>query len=78
MRVRDEATQVLAETAFPTEFEKPISMRVSAKGETITFEADGVSLSVNDAGPEALSDGGVGLLVHEGALSANEIRIGAV
>jgi ADP-ribosylglycohydrolase len=78
VRVRDEDTKVLAETAFKTEFEKPISMRVAARGDTITFEADGISLSVDDSSPEALNDGGIGLLVHEGALSANEIRIGAV
>ncbi|MDB5523051.1 MAG: ADP-ribosylglycohydrolase family protein [Rhizobium sp.] len=77
VRVRDEDTKVLAETAFKTEFEKPISMRVSANGDTITFEADGVSLSAQDTDPEAYADGGFGLLVHEGALSSNEIRIGA-
>jgi ADP-ribosylglycohydrolase len=78
VRVRDEDTKVLAETPFKTEFEKPISMRVAANGDTISFTADGVSLSVIDSDPEALSDGGVGLIVHEGALSSNEIRIGAV
>ncbi|CAN7167987.1 ADP-ribosylglycohydrolase family protein [Rhizobium sp. LjRoot254] len=78
VRVRDEETQVLAETAFATEFEKPISMRVSAKGNRISFKANGTSLSVEDDSREAFADGGVGLLVHEGALSSNEIRIGAV
>ncbi|TCR87934.1 ADP-ribosylglycohydrolase family protein [Rhizobium sp. BK376] len=78
VRVRDEDTKVLAETAFNTEFEKPISMRVSAKGDSIVFEADGVSISARDNSPEAFGDGGVGLLVHEGALSSNEIRVGAV
>jgi hypothetical protein len=78
VRVRDEDTKVLAETPFNTEFEKHISMKVSAQGDRITFEADGVSLSAEDSSPEAFSDGGVGLMVHEGALSSNEIRIGAV
>jgi hypothetical protein len=78
VRVRDEDIKVLAETPFKTEFEKPIAMRVAADGDTISFTANGVSLSVTDNGPEAFEDGGVGLIVHEGALSSNEIRIGAV
>jgi ADP-ribosylglycohydrolase len=78
VRVRDDDIHVLAEAAFKTEFEKPISMRVIAKDDKIVFEADGVSISATDNGPEAFSDGGIGLLVHEGALSSNEIRVGAV
>ena len=78
VKVRDEDTKVLAETVFAAEFEKNIAMKVTANGNRITFEADGVSLSAEDSTPEAFRDGGVGLLVHEGALSSNEIRIRAV
>lgn len=78
VRVRDEDTKVLAETEFKTEFEKHIAMKVTAEGARITFEADGVSLTAEDASVDAFRDGGVGLLVHEGALSSNEIRIGGV
>jgi hypothetical protein len=78
VKVRDEDTKILAETSFDTELEKNIAMKVTAKGNRITFEADGVLLSAEDASPEAFSDGGIGLLVHEGALSSNEILIGAV
>jgi ADP-ribosylglycohydrolase len=78
VKVRDEDTKILAETSFDTELEKNIAMKVTAKGNRITFEADGVLLSVEDASLEAFSDGGIGLLVHEGALSSNEILIGAV
>lgn len=77
VRVRDEDTEVLAETSFNTVFEKPISMKVAAKGDRITFDADGSSLFAEDRSPHALHDGGIGLLVHEGALSCNEIRVGA-
>lgn len=77
VRVRDEETKVLAETEFKTEFEKHIAMKVTAQGARITFEADGISLTAEDASAHAFRDGGVGLLVHEGALSSNEIRIGA-
>lgn len=78
VRVRDENIEVLAETAFNTEFEKSISMKVAAKGDRITFDADGISLFAEDSSPEAFHDGGIGLLVHGGALSSNEIRVGAV
>jgi ADP-ribosylglycohydrolase len=78
VRVRDDETKVLAETDFKTEFETNIAMRVSAQGNHIIFEADGVSLSAEDSGPEAFADGGLGLVVHEGALSSNEIRIGGI
>ena len=77
VKVRDDDTRVLAETAFKTEFEKNIAMKVTARGSRITFEADGVSLTAEDSANDAYQDGGVGLLVHEGALSSNEIRIGA-
>jgi ADP-ribosylglycohydrolase len=77
VRVRDDETKVLAEAPFNTEFEKHIAMKVSATGGRISFEANGLSLSAEDNSAEAFHDGGVGLLVHEGALSSNEIRIGA-
>ncbi|RKD69107.1 ADP-ribosylglycohydrolase family protein [Rhizobium sp. WW_1] len=78
VKVRDEDTKVLAETAFKMEFDKHIAMKVSAQGPRITFEADGVSVTAEDTSADALHDGGVGLLIHEGALSSNEIRIGGV
>ncbi|PZM08768.1 ADP-ribosylglycohydrolase family protein [Rhizobium tubonense] len=78
VRVRDEDIRILAEAAFKTEFEKPIAMRVAATGNRIVFEADGVLISAEDNAPGAFNDGGIGLIVHQGALSSNEIRIGAV
>lgn len=78
VKVRDEETKVLAETAFKTEFDKHIAMKISAQGARITFEADGVSVTAEDTAADAFRDGGVGLLIHEGALSSNEIRIGGV
>jgi ADP-ribosylglycohydrolase len=77
VKVRDEGVEVLAETAFDTQFEKAIAMEVTVEGNRIRFTADGVSLDAEDRADEAYRDGGVGLIVHEGALSSNEIRIGA-
>lgn len=78
VKVRDDKELVLAESDFGTEFEKNIAMRVIADGPRIVFEANGQSIEADDSGPDAFRDGGLGLLVHEGALSTNEIRIGAV
>jgi hypothetical protein len=78
VRVRDETTTVLAEAPFAAEFEKSISMRLSTKGTSLAFEADGVSITADDQSAEAFADGGMGMLVHEGALSSNQIHIGAV
>jgi hypothetical protein len=78
VRVRDEDVTVLAEAPFNTKFERAISMRVAAEGDRITFEADGASLTAEDLSTEAFKDGGIGMLVHEGALSSNEIHISAV
>jgi len=78
IKVRDAERIILAETPFHTRFEQNISMKVSVRGTRIVFEADGKSISADDTEATALTDGGVGLLVHEGALSTNEIRIGAV
>jgi hypothetical protein len=77
VRVRDEDTTVLAETVFPTTFEKKITVTVTAKGSRIVAIADGVRLEAEDNSPSAYADGGIGLLVSEGALSADEVRISA-
>ena len=77
VRVRDEETSVLAETAFPTTFEKKVNVAVTAKGSRITAIVDGVRLEAEDTSASAYADGGVGLLVSEGALSADEVRVSA-
>jgi ADP-ribosylglycohydrolase len=77
VRVRDEETSVLAETPFPTTLEKKVSIAVTAKGSRILAVVDGVRLEAEDDSPSAYADGGIGLLVAEGALSADEVRITA-
>ena len=75
IRAKDQQIDVLAEKPFSTKFETNIAMRVKADGVRLTFEVDGASISVED---DTFADGGVGLLVHEGALSSNEIRVRSV
>ena len=77
VRVRDDETTVLAETTFPTTFEKEVKVAVTAKGSRITAIVDGVRLEAEDDSAWAYADGGVGLLVSEGALSADEVHVSA-
>ena len=78
VRVRDEETRVLAETPFALAFETPIALRVTVAGSRIAATADGATLEAEDASSERLRDGGIGLLIAEGALSTDEVRVGPV
>jgi hypothetical protein len=44
-------------------------------GPRIKCKVGATALDVEDAGLQALNDGGVALVIAEGALSSNEIRI---
>jgi hypothetical protein len=74
--VRDEAEEVLGATPFRLEFEEAIPMRVVVEGTEIRAAAGDTTLAVRDDSPLALADGAVGLIISEGALSTNEVRIG--
>ena len=77
VRVRDDETVVLAETAFPTTLEKTVSLTVVAKGTRITATADDAVLEADDASDAAFSDGGIGLQVADGALSTDAVHVRA-
>jgi hypothetical protein len=47
------------------------------KGNEIRAEVAGTTLSARDDSEQAFKNGGIGLLISEGALSTNEVRIGA-
>jgi ADP-ribosylglycohydrolase len=78
VRVRDEETRILADTPFPFSFERKVSVRVTVHGTGIVAEADGTILEASDDSPEAFVNGGIGLLVSEGALSTESVRVGPV
>lgn len=78
VRVRDDETSVLAEAAFPMQFEKKVSVSVSAKGSRIIAKADGVVIEASDASKGAFANGGIGLLISEGALSTQSVHVGPV
>jgi ADP-ribosylglycohydrolase len=75
VRVRDDETKVLAETGFPLAFEKKLSFTARAEGNAISAIVDGVSLSAEDNDAGAFADGGIGLVIHEGALSTDAVTI---
>ncbi|HVY42082.1 MAG TPA: ADP-ribosylglycohydrolase family protein, partial [Hyphomicrobiaceae bacterium] len=77
VRVRDDKVEVLASTPLAMEFERKITFSVAAKGPEIRAEVGGVQLTARDDGDRALVDGGIALLIAEGALSTDEVRVTA-
>jgi ADP-ribosylglycohydrolase len=78
VRQRDEERTVLAETPFAWSLETAYEIAVEAEGGRIACTIGDTVLSAQDGSPEAFSDGGIGLLVHEGALSSNDVRVTGV
>jgi len=77
VRMRDGDVTILAETAFPLTFEKKLAVSATARGSSITATIDGTTLTAEDHDADAFANGGVGLLVSEGALSTEEVRVTA-
>ncbi|MDB5541636.1 MAG: ADP-ribosylglycohydrolase family protein [Devosia sp.] len=75
VRVRDNETSVLGETAFPFQFEKKLSVTARVRGTRIEATVDGVSISVEDTDEHAFKDGAIGLFISEGALSTDAVSI---
>ena len=75
VRVRDDERIVLASADFRLALGESVSMTVTVRGEAISASAGGVKLFATDASAEGLASGGVGLLVFEGAVSTDEIRV---
>jgi ADP-ribosylglycohydrolase len=77
VKVRDEAVTVLAEAPFDFAFETAVPVHVRVSGATISVMAGGVGLEARDDGETAFTDGGIGLVIHEGALSADYVTVSA-
>ena len=75
--MRDEAVTVLAEAPFDFAFETAVPVHVRVSGATISAVAGGVGLEARDDGETAFTNGGIGLVVHEGALSADCVAVSA-
>ena len=64
-----------AEPTFPLVFEK--NQVVTVQGTRITASFDEVTLQADDETATAFRNGGIGLLIAEGALSTDEVRVGS-
>ncbi len=77
VRVRDDEVKVLAETSFVLVFETKLSVIARIEGSTITASVNGTHLTSTDDSAEAYTSGGIGLVIHEGALSTQAVTISA-
>ena len=75
VKVRDGKRTVLAEQAYAWALERPYLMSVTLNGNQIGCSIEGQSVfSVRDV-MQPYENGGIGLLINEGALSTSEIRV---
>ncbi len=70
-RSYDDEIEVLASAAFEFRLDNWVSMFMIVLGTTVTAGADKITLTVDDTSNKVLKDGGIGLMVAEGAASAN-------
>lgn len=77
VRVRDDEVKVLASMPHALTFETKIPFSIAVQGTGIVARVGSAELHASDSGEGAFLDGGVGLLIAEGALSTDEVRVGA-
>tara|TARA_B100000768_G_C11143213_1_gene317012 strand:+ start:137 stop:490 length:354 start_codon:yes stop_codon:yes gene_type:complete len=70
VRTFDEKTTVLATSKFPVELDKIFKLSLRVSGRQVHAQADDVNLAFTDQSPEAMLNGGIGLIVADGAASA--------
>ncbi|MCY4459912.1 MAG: ADP-ribosylglycohydrolase family protein [Albidovulum sp.] len=74
-RVRDDCRDILAADKLSFELGEPISMTFKAKGNLISVRANGKSIEADDSTSQAFLSGGFGLLVADGAMSVDAIKV---
>jgi ADP-ribosylglycohydrolase len=77
IRVRDGKVAVLAEAPFDWAYDEPYAFDIQVVGCVIAVAVGAARLEVRDESAEALADGGVSLIVNEGACSTDEVRVSA-
>ena len=78
VKVRDDTRIVLAEAAFPWRLESPYEVTLDAIGRRLRCHVGDVALQAEDAENGWLAEGGLALIVDEGALSVNDVHVGRV
>jgi ADP-ribosylglycohydrolase len=75
VKVKDDERTVLAEKSFAWTFERPYLLKISLIGHAIECSIDDQPMfSVRDE-TAAYCDGGIGLVINEGAMSTSEVRV---
>jgi ADP-ribosylglycohydrolase len=75
VRAFDGVVTVLAEAAFEFSMETPYDVVVQVSGRDIETRVGGVALKARDESPFALDDGGVALIVRDGACSCDAVVV---
>ncbi len=75
LRVLDEDRTVLAATGFSWRLEETVPLSITVRGARIVASAGETVLEIDDERGGALSSGGIGLLVADGAVSADRMRV---
>ncbi len=77
LRVLDDDRTVMASTAFPWRLDETVPMSMVLRSGCVTASAGDAVLAAEDDQAWQLESGGMGLLVADGALSVDRIRIGS-
>ncbi len=75
VKVRDDARTILAEAPCRWTLEEPITLALEVRGAEITGFAGAATLRGTDDSDTPFENGGIGLVIAEGALSADEIQV---
>jgi ADP-ribosylglycohydrolase len=76
IKVRDDARTILAESAFRWCLEKPVTLALELRGTEIVGTVDGtLTLCAKDESDTPFENGGIGLVITEGALSTDQVEV---
>ncbi len=75
VKVRDNSRTILAEAPCRWTLEDPIPLALEVRGANITGFAGGATLRAVDDSAAPFENGGIGLVIAEGALSADEVEV---
>jgi hypothetical protein len=76
VKVRDDARTVMAEARCPWSLEKPTELALELHGQDIVGTVDGaITLRAADTSDTPFVNGGVGLVITEGALSTDQVEV---
>jgi len=78
VKVRDDMRTVMAEVPFSWRLDQPVALALELRDNEIIARVDGAELlRVHDEDPTALTNGGIGLVITEGALTTDLITVSA-